>query len=321
MSTRAEFESDLIHNRSDGVDLPLVAIGIIVWNGVDSIGQTLESLISQTYRNLIIYVLDNQSTDGTVQTVEKYMLMDSRIRLSVDSIKRNIVDAQYEVFQIYLRPHALCMFACDDDVYDEGFITKLYKEMSRTDASLVYSKHGLIDGSLRVPVPDVAPLYGSTSTQFRNALTFLLYRNCVPIFFGLYRVDRLASSMLHFRLIDKHGFDHENLMIFHFLLCNNVSFVSENLFFYRKKERIKLYYKRGYKFSTSGLKKYFYRNLHNLSLTRELGRIIRNSETTILQSLVLYLVLPLTYIHRTYFGAILSILRSAYHKFRIQKES
>ena len=58
---------------------PLVCICIPTYNGEKTIAAALASVLSQTYRNLVIHVVDNHSTDDTVAVVENFS--DERITL------------------------------------------------------------------------------------------------------------------------------------------------------------------------------------------------------------------------------------------------
>jgi GT2 family glycosyltransferase len=50
---------------------PLVSILIVNWNGKALLGDCLTSITSQTYRNYEILVVDNDSTDGSVEYIER----------------------------------------------------------------------------------------------------------------------------------------------------------------------------------------------------------------------------------------------------------
>jgi GT2 family glycosyltransferase len=50
----------------------LVSIIIINWNGEEIIGDCLTSLINQTYRNIEIIVLDNNSMDESIKKINQY---------------------------------------------------------------------------------------------------------------------------------------------------------------------------------------------------------------------------------------------------------
>lgn len=52
--------------------MPKYSIIIPSFNAVDTIAETLESIINQTYQNFEIIVIDGASTDGTMEVVQKY---------------------------------------------------------------------------------------------------------------------------------------------------------------------------------------------------------------------------------------------------------
>lgn len=51
---------------------PLVTIVTVVRNGVETIEQTIQSVLGQTYRNIEYIVIDGASTDGTADIIRKY---------------------------------------------------------------------------------------------------------------------------------------------------------------------------------------------------------------------------------------------------------
>ena len=60
---------------------PLVSVIIPAYNAERFIGQTLESVLAQTYANFEVLVVDDGSTDETVALVHSYAAQDSRIKL------------------------------------------------------------------------------------------------------------------------------------------------------------------------------------------------------------------------------------------------
>lgn len=53
-------------------DSPLVSICIPTYNRADMIGKAIESALSQTYKNIEVIVVDNNSTDNTAEIVASY---------------------------------------------------------------------------------------------------------------------------------------------------------------------------------------------------------------------------------------------------------
>jgi glycosyltransferase involved in cell wall biosynthesis len=60
-------------------ELPLVCICIPTYNAAATIRETLESILAQTYSNLVVHVSDNASTDDTLKVIES--IEDPRITI------------------------------------------------------------------------------------------------------------------------------------------------------------------------------------------------------------------------------------------------
>jgi glycosyltransferase involved in cell wall biosynthesis len=59
---------------------PMVTIGMPVYNSERFLVQSIESLLSQTYRDFVLVISDNASTDGTAAICERFARADSRVR-------------------------------------------------------------------------------------------------------------------------------------------------------------------------------------------------------------------------------------------------
>ena len=62
------------------MDEPLVSIIIPTYNRAHLIGETLDSIIAQTYTNWECIVVDDGSSDDTVEVLDTYCIKDSRIK-------------------------------------------------------------------------------------------------------------------------------------------------------------------------------------------------------------------------------------------------
>lgn len=62
-------------------DSPKVTVIVPAYNAEKTIRTALDSFLSQTWTNLEILVVDDCSTDGTVEVVKEYEMKDSRVRL------------------------------------------------------------------------------------------------------------------------------------------------------------------------------------------------------------------------------------------------
>ena len=57
-----------------------VTIGLPVYNGEKFIHKCLDSLLKQTFKNFIIIISDNASTDNTKKICQEYSQKDKRIQ-------------------------------------------------------------------------------------------------------------------------------------------------------------------------------------------------------------------------------------------------
>ena len=88
----------------------------------------IESILNQTYKNFEIIVIDDMSTDTSVQTIENYIHKDNRITLIQNTRKkynggsRNVgieIAQEYRVFDYY------CFLDSDDWWKDENVLQKI----------------------------------------------------------------------------------------------------------------------------------------------------------------------------------------------------
>jgi glycosyltransferase involved in cell wall biosynthesis len=61
-------------------DIPMVTIGMPVFNGAMYLRDALNSILAQTYPNFELVISDNCSTDGTAEICKEYVQKDTRIR-------------------------------------------------------------------------------------------------------------------------------------------------------------------------------------------------------------------------------------------------
>jgi len=60
---------------------PILTIGLPVYNGAKFVSTALDSLLAQNYRNFVLLISDNASTDGTSEILASYAERDPRIEV------------------------------------------------------------------------------------------------------------------------------------------------------------------------------------------------------------------------------------------------
>lgn len=136
---------------------PLISVCIPARNEEKNIGNCLESMMAQTYRNIEILVLDDDSSDKTAEIIREYMKKDSRIRyLKGKPLAGGWKGKTYAMQQMLDNSHGEYVFFTDADTihtpksisygfsiasqYKADFISGYPKEdISNYGASLVVS--------------------------------------------------------------------------------------------------------------------------------------------------------------------------------------
>ncbi len=121
---------------------PLVSICIPVFNAEKTIRETLESLLRQTYPNIIIRLSDNASTDRTVGIIKE--IRDPRIELYLN--KENIGGEANFTRCIELGTSAYTALFHADDVYEPEMIRRQVAVLERyPDVGAVFTEATKID--------------------------------------------------------------------------------------------------------------------------------------------------------------------------------
>jgi len=90
----------------------LVSICIPVYNSETTIGRTIESVIGQTYKNIEIIVVDNQSTDQTLARVREFR--DPRIRIAENPEHFSCAEYNWNTCFAHTRGEFIALFHADD---------------------------------------------------------------------------------------------------------------------------------------------------------------------------------------------------------------
>jgi len=155
-----------------------------VYNGGDFLAPQMESIVGQDYRDWILYVRDDGSSDHSLQTIDQYARQDSRIHLIRDA-KGNLgasgnfaalMAAAYESGVQYL------MFSDQDDVWRQNKVScqidamrQLEKEYPDTPL-LVHSDMAVVHATLAQAAPSFMA-YLSIHHEQQEPLKVLLAQN------------------------------------------------------------------------------------------------------------------------------------------------
>jgi len=115
----------------------LVSILIPVYNRVSLVSETIDSAINQTYKNIEIIIVDNCSTDGTWELLQKHIKIDSRIRLFRNNENIGPVRNWERCIQEAKGEYAKILFS--DDLIKDTFIEKTIQMFDNETAFVLTS--------------------------------------------------------------------------------------------------------------------------------------------------------------------------------------
>lgn len=123
---------------------PLVSVCIPAYNNAPYIKETIDSILNQTYQNIEVVVVDDNSTDNTVVIVEQMAREDKRIKLYKN--KKNLGMSGNWNHCLELCEGEYIKLVCADDIIEQDAIEKEARAMQEhPSVNLVESDTRLID--------------------------------------------------------------------------------------------------------------------------------------------------------------------------------
>lgn len=124
-------------------DSPLISIILPVHNGSKYLELSIRSCLDQSYRNIELIIVDDGSTDDSVQIAEKFMSQDKRV-----SIIKNKENLSLPVSLNLGHKKARGKFitwTSDDNLFQKDAISRLYGDLISSKADIVCSDYLNID--------------------------------------------------------------------------------------------------------------------------------------------------------------------------------
>jgi len=134
---------------------PVLSVITVVYNNVKDIERTMLSVLGQTYKAIEYIVIDGQSTDGTLQVVEKYKSSLAKIISEKD---KGIYDAMNKGISLATGNYIIFMNS-GDEFYANDTVEQVFA--SGNDADIYYGETEMMDeqgnnlGRRRHAAPDV----------------------------------------------------------------------------------------------------------------------------------------------------------------------
>jgi len=172
--------------------IPTLTIGLPVFNGGSDVAVAIESLLSQSFRDFVLIISDNASSDNTASICQAAAARDNRI---VYIRQRENIGA-FANFRFVLQQASspYFMWAAHDDRWGEHFIAKNIASLDadpRAVASISRVEFQN-DGVLAFPSASTYPLRGSVKENLRR---FWRLPADASRFYSIHRTDVLRQCI------------------------------------------------------------------------------------------------------------------------------
>ena len=122
-----------------------VSIITVVWNNNTTIKNAINSVLSQTYKNIEYIIIDGGSTDGSVEVIEKYR---DKISVFLSESDKGIYDALNKGIDLSTG-EVITILHSDDLFYDNSVVSDMMNRVSETNAEICFSDMVIVDSSLK----------------------------------------------------------------------------------------------------------------------------------------------------------------------------
>lgn len=120
-----------------------ISIILPVYNGEKYLSQSIESCLNQTYKNIELIIVNDCSTDGSINIANLYLESDDRVRI-INNKENKKLPASLNVGHREAKGDFIT-WTSDDNFYELNALEELLKSLLEKEADIVYSNIFLID--------------------------------------------------------------------------------------------------------------------------------------------------------------------------------
>ena len=160
-------------------ELPLVSVGVFLYNEGKYVRESLQSLLAQDYPNFELIVSDNCSTDETSDICREVCAQDDRVKY--ERLDRNIGSVANSIRVLERATGEYFMWASGHDLWTPGYISSCVAALeSNPDAAIAYGESDWIDKD-GLPLDRHSGYYDTRGMDPALRLFFAFWGNMHPI--------------------------------------------------------------------------------------------------------------------------------------------
>ena len=213
----------------------LISVIVPIYNTEKYLVECVESIREQTYSNIEIILVDDGSTDASIEICDEFSKKDSRVRVFH---KENEGSAVAKNFGIQQSKGEYIILVDSDDIVSDKMIEVLYTHIKEKNADIAIGNYYIYDES------DKNFYFYVTDKDF--SVEELAIQEIMNLQAGDWRFNRSAFILPTCKLIKKElfkevqfsngrRFDDEATMHRFYLLASKIIFINDNLYRYRQR--------------------------------------------------------------------------------------
>ena len=213
-------------------DIPLVSIGLPVYNGENFVAEAIQCVLDQTFSDWELIICDNHSSDRTMAICLKFAEQDSRIHVYQNPRNMGVSFNYNEAFRRSRGRYFKWM--AHDDLFAPQFIETCVEELEKNERlALVFPKmcHVSTDGQvLRRQATDLSVLGSTVDSRAKQFMALATQgMDFIWLAYGLIRREIIEQS----GAMGLHAGD-DQVLLFKIALRGNIKQLDVEMFFRRE---------------------------------------------------------------------------------------
>lgn len=210
------------------MDKKLVSILVPVYNTEDYLNRCLESIIKQTYDNIEIILLNDCSTDNSINIIHEYKRKDSRIKVINKKDNEGITVARNEL--ISNCSGDLIMFCDSDDYMHQEAVKIAVDAIEKNNSDCVIFKYTMLKKGFShkerkeyIPCGNYKNVYLYQLKNLKSLYWGVLWNKC-------YKKSVITENNITF----KRGIEDVIFNINFMKFANHIEIINDNLYYYNQ---------------------------------------------------------------------------------------
>ena len=208
---------------------PKVSIIIPVYNTEQYLKQCLDSVCNQTFKDIEIIVVNDNSTDNSFNIIKEYADNDNRFVVINLTETKGQGNARNEGLKIAKGKYIT--FVDSDDWVRNDFVEILYNEIEKNNLDVVSASQYFYD-NLQKRVVNMQTISAKVLNK-SNVETLLIPKKIffiIPVWQKIYKKQFLDDNKIKFKLC----FHEDNIFLFETLIkTTKIKFIDDEIYFYR----------------------------------------------------------------------------------------